>query len=419
MLETVAAISKGGNPRWYAGAFIISMCESLEHIHAACRKQIQAFGDIKIPVVPLFEQSGSLADAPEIMTQMVKDPTIQKAAHKNWQGQIEMMVGYSDSAKEAGVLPSRLAIAEALPQLEKVCQKGGLIPVFFHGSGGSADRGGGSIEDQTAWWPKSALSRYKVTVQGEMIERSLATPEIAQRQVEKIIESVQRGLQKNNLAKKSPSLDSLAKKVSSHYREKITAPEFLKMAETATPYSYLNILKIGSRPTKRTKQLTIEGLRAIPWVLCWTQTRVLFPTWWGVGSAWAETSAVEKEILKKDFSDQPVFNSYIKVLGFTLAKIELAVWKVYLDHSGLPKNEVETIFQEFQSEFEKTLLCYQQITGQKDLMWFRPWLGESIELRSPMIHPLNLLQILAKQDHDIHLLRLSVTGISSGMMTTG
>ncbi len=419
MLATLALVSKGGDPQWYARGFIISMCESMVHIRAAANKQKQAFGDICLPVIPLFEEASSLADAPKIMLEMTNDAAMKKACQKNWGGLLEMMVGYSDSAKEAGVLPSRLAIAKALPELEKVCQRSHLIPVFFHGSGGSADRGGGSIEDQTAWWPKSALSRYKVTVQGEMIERSLATPAIAQRQVEKIIESAQRGLQKKSIVTKSAALDRWAERISAYYQKQINSVEFLKIIELATPYSYLSILKIGSRPAKRTQQLTVKNLRAIPWVLCWTQTRVLFPTWWGVGSAWSELSAEDKRQVKDDFKTQPVLTSYIKVLGFTLAKIELGIWWIYLQQSSLAAADAIKTFETFQSELEKTIFCYRQITEQNDFMWYRPWLGESIQLRSPMIHPLNLLQILAKKDHDVNLLRLTVTGISSGMLTTG
>ena len=329
------------------------------------------------------------------------------------------MVGYSDSAKEAGVLASRLAISDALPKLEKVCTQAGLIPVFFHGSGGSIDRGGGSIEDQTAWWPKSALRIYKVTIQGEMIERSLATAAIAGSQVDKITRSAANGLTKSPEFKTDFAVKEFAKVISEKYRARITSLEFLKLVEMATPYSYLKILKIGSRPVKRTTQLTVKGLRAIPWVMCWTQTRVLFPTWWGVGSTWSKSSPAQKAALKMAFQKDPVFTSYIKALGFTLAKIELNIWKMYLEKSNLSKSEIESAVTEFQTEFEQTCKCYFEICEQKDLLWFRPWLGESINLRSPMIHPLNLLQIIAKQNKDPHLLRVTTTGISSGMLTTG
>jgi phosphoenolpyruvate carboxylase len=419
MLATIASISEGGDPRWYARGFIISMCESIEHIRMAADKQVAAFGDIRLPVIPLFEEASSLADSSEIMTAMTKDARLKKAAREYWDSLIEMMVGYSDSAKESGVLASRLSIAEALPKLEKVCEQAGLIPLFFHGSGGSIDRGGGSIEDQTAWWPKSALRRYKGTIQGEMVERTLATPDIARRQLENIFVSASQGLANNKAFTKDPVLDLFAKKIAENYRAQITSPRFLGMVEAATPYSYLNVLKIGSRPSKRSAQLTVSGLRAIPWVLCWTQTRVLFPTWWGVGSTWIKMSPLDKKSLQKSFMQDAVFTSYMKALGFTLAKVEIEVFQMYLETSALDKQEKVDVLAQFQDELEKTKACFQEITGHKDFLWFRPWLAESIRLRSPMIHPLNILQILAKQENDVPLLRVTVTGISSGMLTTG
>jgi len=419
MLSTVARLSKGADPRWYTRGFIISMAESLEHIHAAGHKQMAAFGALRLPIIPLFEEASSLANSSQIMTDVTKDAKITKAARQYWDGILEMMVGYSDSAKESGVLSSRLAIAEALPKLEKVCEKNNFIPMFFHGSGGSVDRGGGSVEDQTAWWPAAALRRYKVTVQGEMVERSLATSDIARGQVEHIIDSASVGLTHPRRFVKNPALDTFAGKIAKSYRTQVTSPDFLTMVEKATPYSYLSLLKIGSRPVKRTSTLTVAGLRAIPWVLCWTQTRVLFPTWWGVGSAWADMKPQEKQQLKKAFRNEPVFTSYVKALGFTLAKIQLPIWRMYLEQSHLPSATIEKHFFAFKEEMDKTQIFFKAVTGQSDFTWYRPWLGESIRLRSPMIHPLNLLQILAEQEKNAELLRVSVTGISSGMMTTG
>ncbi len=419
MLATVEKYSRGGDPRWYARGFIISMASSLEHIQAAASFQKAVFGRSRLPIIPLFEEAGSLAKADQIITSFVNEPALKKDAVELWEGRLEMMVGYSDSSKEAGVLASRLAISEALPKLEKVCEKAKLTPVFFHGSGGSVDRGGGSIEDQTSWWPRSALRLYKVTVQGEMVERYMATAAIARQQIEKIRQSAARGLEKKFTAEKNRMLEEFAQKVSAQYRASVTADEFLRMVEAATPYSYLSYLKIGSRPSKRSAQLSVKGLRAIPWILCWTQTRVLFPTWWGVGSAWQQSSAEQKKALKKSFRNNPVFTSYIKALGFTLAKVELAVFSMYLEQSGLAPEQIRKARQDFAAEFEKTLRCHTEISGQKNPLWFRPWLGESIVLRSPMIHPLNLLQILAEKRKDKQLLRLTVTGISSGMLTTG
>jgi phosphoenolpyruvate carboxylase len=419
MLAKISVISKGGDPRWYARGLIISMTESLAHIRMAAAHQKKIWGAIRLPIIPLFEEAKSLREADEIVREMLEDRELLKAIRNLWDGRVEMMVGYSDSSKESGALASRLAIAEALPKLEKVCERKKVIPVFFHGSGGSVDRGGGSIEEQTAWWPHSALERYKVTVQGEMVERSLATPEIAKRQLDQIIQSASLGLRRKSRVTHAPALDGFAKRISAAYHHQITSDQFLEVVEAATPYSYLNILKIGSRPAKRTQKLTVAGLRAIPWVLCWTQTRVLFQTWWGVGSAWQASTVREKSLLRKAFREEPVFQSYVKALGFTLAKVELPVWKIYLQQSSLTPEEQDEIFSQMQAELEKTRAFFHQLTGEKELLWFRPWLGESILLRSSMIHPLNLLQVSAKKRKRLPLLRLTVTGISSGMLTTG
>jgi phosphoenolpyruvate carboxylase len=419
MLKMVEKISRGGDAKGYARGFIISMTESVEHIRTACDFQGDVFGGVPIPVIPLFEEASSLEDSENIMTALLADKQIVRIAKDSWYSQIEMMVGYSDSSKESGVLASRVAIADTLPKLEAVCEKAGLTPVFFHGSGGSVDRGGGSVEDQTAWWPKSALRRYKVTIQGEMIERTLATPEIARRQIETIAESVAAGLKRTPPYRADPAVSSFADMIAEKYKATVTSKDFLSVVDLATPYSYLKYLKIGSRPAKRSKEFTVKGLRAIPWVLCWTQTRILFPTWWGVGSAWKSRSAAEKAMLKLAFKNDAVFTSFVKALGFTLAKIQIEIWKLYINESSLSEVlRARTIF-EFENELKLTRECFYDLTGQKNPLWFRPWLGESIALRSSMIHPLNLLQIIATQTQEIALLRATVTGISSGMLTTG
>lgn len=420
MLAELSRLARGGDPIWYARGFIISMTDSIAHIRKAAAKQKAAFGDIRLPIVPLFEQTESLRGSAKIVRAMVRDARLARAARRFWQGRIEIMVGYSDSAKEGGVLASRLAIAEALPRLERACRRAGFTPIFFHGSGGSIDRGGGSIQDQTAWWPPSALKHYKVTVQGEMIERTFASPAIARGQFEHIRESAARGLgHRPRKFRRDPALEKFAARASTAYRERIQSPEFLNAVSAATLYNDLSLLKIGSRPVKRSATLTVAGLRAIPWILCWTQARVLFPTWWGIGSAWRATPRADRDSLRRAFRQNPLFASYVKALGFTLAKIELAVWRLHLAQSSLSTADARKIDEAFRAEHAEVEKFYRALTGHRDWTWFRPWLGESIRLRSDMIHPLNLLQILAERQKDAELLRLTVTGIASGMLTTG
>ena len=416
MLETLARVSRGANPRWYARGFVISMASSLEHIKAALKLSRRTLGGSQVPIVPLFEQRDALDNAVPIVESALKDASVKKALRTDWNNQFEVMVGYSDSAKEAGVLPSRLAIAQCLKKLDALFERQGVVPVFFHGSGGSVDRGGGSIQEQTAWWPKSALRLYKATIQGEMIDRTFASAEILRGGLEKIAERAAAG---GKTAVSSKAVQSFADSVSALYKRKVREPEFLEVLQHATAYRYLNVLRIGSRPSKRTSEVALSSLRAIPWVLSWTQSRVLFPTWWGIGSTWKSLGTTEKKTLKKAFETDPLFRTFVKVLGFTLAKVELPVWRVYLEKSGLSPLLVESTLKEFTHEYQLAVTFVKTMSNSRDLVWFRPWLGQSIKLRSPMIHPLNLLQIIAFHERNAILIRETVTGIASGMMTTG
>lgn len=425
MVKRVGQISRGGDPKWYARGLIISMASSMEHIQAAARVVKREMGAIRLPVIPLFEQNDALVRAPAIASGILADKSLREAMLKYWGSNLEVMVGYSDSAKETGVLKSRLSIARSIHELDQLYRKEQkkipFRPVFFHGSGGSTDRGGGSIDEQTAWWPESALDTYKATLQGETIERSVASPEITRRRLEQIARRVggSRPGDANRAYHPSPVLERFADLVATRYQAKIREPEFLEIVSRATGYRYLSDLRLGSRPAKRGRVLSVQALRAIPWVLCWTQTRVLFPTWWGVGSAWQSLSAPEREKLQAELNTDPLFGSFVKVLASTLARVELPIFQLYLERSGLDREIASRAIREFKREYELTLTFVRAITGQRDLLWFKPWLATSILLRAPMIHPLNLIQILTLEDRNPALIRVTVTGIASGMLTTG
>ncbi len=420
MLATLARISKGGNPKEYVASFVISMASTLEHLQVAAKLIRSKLGDVFLPIVPLFEQAEALQDSPRIVSEILNDRTLAKALRTHWQGRLELMVGYSDSSKESGVLFSRLRIAEKMHELDRLCARKKVVPVFFQGSGGSVDRGGGSVEEQTGWWPAGALRHYKVTIQGEMVERSFANASITRGQMQRIASSAATWKQKKSFHYKGSKLGrDFADRVAQLYRERVHAADFLQMVEAATPYRRLNVMKFGSRPAKRSTSVSVEGLRAIPWVLCWTQTRTLFPTWWGVGTAWRELNAKEKRELKSSLKSDPAFSTYARALAYTLLKVELPIWRMYLEQSHLEPPLREKIWSEFQNEFAAACEFSSALQASSHLKELRPWLAESIYLRSPMIHPLNLLQILAMKSHDVSLLRVTVAGISAGMMTTG
>lgn len=429
MLQTLAQLCPDHNPRSYVRGFILSQCESVDDLEAGV-KLVQKFCSARLPVVPLFESAHSLQSSTKIIEDFIANKTYHRIIKKFWSSQLEVMLGYSDSAKENGSFPSRFLIQSALVDLEKKIQEHGLIPIFFHGSGGSVERGGGSVQEQTEWWPASALDTVKMTVQGEMVYRNYTSPLILQRQLNVL---VQNRLERHQTpaaldptkssTKRSTKiqilLQDLAKHIQHSYQNSLQDPRFLELIEKATPYSFLKDLKLGSRPSKRQGPVSLKKLRAIPWVLCWTQTRILFPTWWGIGSFWKTLNPKKKKEYKKLFTESAMFRSYIKALGFTLKKIEMEIFFLYLRSSKLDSAIVLFYENLFKQEYAEALKSVREITGEKSLLWYRPWLETSIELRSPLIHPINVLQLIALETKDIKLLRETVTGIANGMLTTG
>lgn len=416
MLKTLKSISSGLDPKYYVRGFIISMCQEAEDLKAAIQLTIKYLGSYGIPSVPLFENERGLKHGVEILSKTFKEFPMIKEHKARWDGKLEVMLGYSDSSKENGVLPSRLLVEKALLELEELLLKHKLTPVFFHGSGGSTGRGGGSLKEQIAWWPHSALNIYKMTIQGETIQRHFHQAPILRSQVSKIVEEFSK--HRRQKFERPEIADEFAELIQTSYRELVRDPDFQFMTSEATPYDFLNLLKIGSRPTKRSGKGKFT-LRAIPWILCWTQTRLLLPIWWGVGEAWGKLSSHKKRELKAYYQNSPLMQSYVKNLGFTLARIEMGVWEFHLTHSRLEKDVKKHWQDKIRKEFEATMEFFHEVSGSKDFTWFQPRLGESIIFRSSMIHPLNVIQKISLERNDHVLLRETVTGIACGMLTTG
>lgn len=412
MLFELEKISSPIDPRNYARGLIISMAKTKTDLENARNFVVHAFGKKQIfPVIPLFEQAEALEQGPQVVRAWIKQENLKS---------MEVMLGYSDSSKESGVLPSRYLIANSLFEFEKlVVENPGLRLTYFHGSGGSEARGGGPLELQTAHWPKTAFERFKVTLQGEMIQRTFSTPEILTQYLNKIqslsqVKKLPYQLAKNETAKKFISL------ISENYKQTLQESSFLEMVEKASAYKYLELMQIGSRPVKRKKLAGVSSLRAIPWILAWTQTRVLLPTWWGVGSAFKNLTPDEIAELRELVSQhEPVLTTYLQQLGFTLAKIEPEVWFLYLERSSLSQTQKKDFYKQFLNEYQKTVKAFQALTGQDEFLWFKPWLSESIRLRSPLIHPLNVAQVIAWDKKNTALVRESAVGIACGMLTTG
>ena len=418
MLIKLGEIGGREKIRNYARGFVISMTRSAKDMFMAAQLVKKHLGKLYLPIIPLFETKDALDDSEKIIEELLCDETFKDALKKHWNKKMEVMLGYSDSSKGMGVLSSRLMIGKVVNSLDSLIEKAGYSPVFFHGSGGSIDRGGGPIAEQTAWWPPNALKHYKATIQGEMVERTFATAEIAMKHMQGI--ALNNALVKKQRTDPTKKLMEFTEEVRKHYVKKLEEPSFLDILLKATPYNFLDALRIGTRPNKR-KSSHFKNIRAIPWVLCWTQTRVLFPTWWGIGSAWEKykNDSTMCTSLKKEFKKNKLFSSFIRMLGFTLEKVDMNIWYMYLVLSDLDKKEIDFYYHSFLREYLLAKDFTRNICGQKNLLWERPWLLESIQLRAPMINPLNILQIIAFKSGNMELLRNTVTGVASGMMTTG
>ena len=418
MLKKLHEIGGKDKVRNYAQGFVISMTKSANDMLMAAKLLKKHLGHLCLPIIPLFETKEALDDSEKIVQEVLLNKTFKDALNTQWNKKMEVMLGYSDSSKGMGVLSSRLMIGRVINSLDSIIVKAGFTPVFFHGSGGSIDRGGGPIAEQTAWWPPNALKNYKATIQGEMVERTFSTAEMAMKHMQSI--AVNNSLVKKQKITPTKKLIEFTEEVRKNYVKMLEEDFFMDIIINATPYSYLDALKIGSRPNKR-KTTHFKNIRAIPWVLCWTQTRVLFPTWWGIGSAWKKykDDSTMLSALKKEFQNNKLFSSFIRMLGFTLEKVDMNVWYIYLTLSDLDKEKSESYYRIFLDEYLLARDFTQKVCGQKNLLWERPWLMESIHLRAPMINPLNILQIIAFKSGNMELLRNTVTGVASGMMTTG
>lgn len=421
MLREVKALARGGEVGWYARGLIISMTHSARDIEEAAGLVETVFGGPAIPTVPLFELPGDLPRAPAVLEEAFRRGAFARAVRARGR-RLEVMLGYSDTAKRMGSFPSRLAIRDAMEAIGRWGRRRGIAIVYFHGSGGSEGRGGGTIEEQASTWPKDALEILKITVQGEMVERLFSTREILRSQVEKIAAVQAKPPSRRGV---SPFARAMADDARGAYEALVADPALYALVSAATPYTRLGSLTIGSRPSKRAGSgpSGLESLRAIPWVLCWTQTRLLLPVWYGLGAAWRrelkKPGAARR--LAKARAEDPLLRGFLRQLGFAFAKTAPRVWEEYARRLG--SKDCSVLLRTLDRE-RRSALALAKAAGGGELLADRAWLKESIRLRAPMIHPLNLLQIelLASGKDDAaarELFRETVTGVSAGMLTTG
>ena len=356
-------------------------------------------------VVPLFESVETLRDATRIYEEL--------------DGCEEVMVGYSDSAKDAGYLAAQWEIREALVALADAARRRGARLRVFHGRGGSAGRGGGPTYDAILSQPQGVPSgRLKITEQGETIAFKYGLPGLARRNLEAALAATLLAASGVEPRVDTGVMPLLADRSRTVFRELVDDPAFVGFFRAFTPVDELALLNIGSRPSRRPEGAEhLSSLRAIPWVFAWTQNRCLLPSWYGCGTAFADADARE---LRRLYREWPFFRTLVQNLEMTLAKSSIEIAREYL-----PLVEDARLWPVIEAEHERTVAAVLEIVGADRLLDRQPVLQRSIELRNPYVDPLNAIQValLARYrggDREVEpaLLR-SIAGIAAALRNTG
>ena len=392
--------------------------------------QVAASGsDPGVMPVPLFESIEDLRNCPEICRKLWTSPDYARLLD-SWERRQEVMLGYSDSNKDGGMLTSTWEIFKAHRALHRVADECNVKLTLFHGRGGTVGRGGGPTHHAIIAQPQGAFTgQMKITEQGEVMNWKYSDRVLAERNLELMIaaslEVLSRPGNVEDLDEESEAaLERMSQDAFEFYREKIAENEaVLTYFEEATPVRELEHVRIGSRPTRRGAKRGLGNLRAIPWVFGWMQSRHVVPAWFGVGFALERCNA---ELLEKLISRFPLFTELIANVELGLAKADLSIARLY---AGLVGDVVlrEQVFSLLFEEFERTKAVVLRLTGQTALLEKNPVLARSIRLRNPYVDPLSLIQVellrrkRRGEDNDNlnYALAATINGIAAGLRNTG
>ncbi len=408
------------------GAYVISMAQAPSDVLAV--EAFQAHSKHRLRVVPLFERVDDLQAAAGTLRELLAIPEYRRRIGTEQ----EVMIGYSDSAKDGGRLAANWALYLAQESIVDVCREANVQLTLFHGRGGSISRGGGptylAIQSQP---PGSVNGRLRATEQGEMIQAQFGLPEIATRTLElyttaTLAATLEVAPQPD--PRWRPVMDRLAEAARGVYREVVyDNPRFVEYFRKATPEVELGVVPIGSRPVRRTEDGGVDSLRAIPWVFAWTQTRLLLPSWLGTGEALA--AALERgelDVLRKMYEQWPFFRSTLDLIAMVLAESDARIAAEY-DRRLVPP-DLQPVGTDLRRRLDATIQSVLTTTGKERLLTENVVLRRSIEVRNPYVYPINLVQIellrrLREEGHDdpqiTNAFQVTVNGIAAGMRNTG
>ncbi|EPJ1627053.1 TPA: phosphoenolpyruvate carboxylase [Providencia stuartii] len=427
VFETCRVIAESKNDS--IAAYVISMAKVPSDVLAVKWLLKEAGASVRLPVAPLFETLEDLNNAESVM---------QKLLSIEWYRELiddrqMVMIGYSDSAKDAGVMAASWAQYRAQDALIKLCDKEGVTLTLFHGRGGTIGRGGAPAHSALLSQPPGSLKGgLRVTEQGEMIRFKFGLPQVAISSLALYASAI---LEANLLPPPEPKqewksvMDTLSDVSCAMYRDYVREqPDFVPYFRAATPELELGKLPLGSRPAKRRPTGGVETLRAIPWIFAWTQNRLMLPAWLGAGAALKYV--IEKEgkqaILDEMWQQWPFFNTRIAMLEMVYAKADLWLAEYY-DHR-LVEERLWPLGVKLREQLSEDIKSVLAVSKDEALMADLPWIAESIALRNVYTDPLNVLQaeLLHRSRQQEHpdprveqALMVTIAGVAAGMRNTG
>jgi phosphoenolpyruvate carboxylase len=443
--ETLRAVSqiKRAYPPAAITRYIISGAESendiLSLLELAKRTTVRVAGSAEDPgvmPVPLFESIASLRSSAAVMRRLWQHPSYPPLLD-SWQRWQEVMLGYSDSNKDGGMLTSTWELHKAHRALHQAAEDCGVKLRLFHGRGGTVGRGGGPTHSAILAQPRGSFSgQLRVTEQGEVLNWKYADAVLAEWNLELMIaaslesmlqpdagESVQR-------ARWGDAMEEMSELSYAVYRHDIAEnPDVLEYFEQATPVNELDAARMGSRPSRRSKSRKLEDLRAIPWVFGWMQSRHAVPAWYGVGHAlqqFSAKSAGRQKLLREMMQHFPLFSDLVRNVELGMAKADLGIARIY---AGLVKDAAlrRRVFSMLEAEFIRTKGILLRVAQQRQLLGRNRVLARSIQLRNPYVDPMSLIQVellRRKQRGETgaeldYALGATINGIAAGLHNTG
>ena len=388
-------------------------------------------------ITPLFETVEDLWRAPDVLRALLEDSFYRSSLSQNGDLQ-EIMLGYSDSGKDAGYVTSNWTLYKAQGLLAAVAREYGVKLRLFHGRGGSAGRGGGPSYQAIMAQPANTLDgSIRITEQGEVISFKYSMRGLARRNLDTVLAAVLEAAAGDTPREPEPRwvevMEDLSTKAREAYRGLVYEDEgFLNFFAEASPIGELALLNMGSRPARRVQNPSVESLRAIPWVFAWTQNRFLLPSWYGAGSAFGAYASTDEGLgmLREMYEGWPFFRTLVDFMQMTLAKSDLRIAETYTALVSEPGNR-QRLWDRISEEHASCADAVLRITGNRHLLDDSPVLQRSIRLRNPYVDPLSYIQVsllrrlraLPEDSPDretvLDTLLLTISGVSSGMLNTG